>query len=176
MDVRYPIGKFRSVTRLDPAQRAQMIDAIAAAPAAMRASVRGLTEAQLSTPYRPEGWTVRQVVHHVPDSHLNAYIRTRLLLTEDRPTIKPYLEQRWAELADAKGPLVEDSLRLLESLHARWVELLRATPPADFARTFLHPEHPAETLTLDWLVASYAWHGRHHVAHITGLRERNGWV
>jgi hypothetical protein len=152
-----------------------MLAEIAHAPAAFRAAIRGLTDQQLDTPYRPEGWTVRQVVHHTADSHLNAYIRCRLALTEAEPTIKPYFEERWAELPDAKGPLVEDSLRLLESSHARWVQLMRSLVPSDFARTFLHPEHPGHPLSLDWLVSQYAWHGRHHAAHITSLRERSGW-
>lgn len=138
----------------------------------LRAAVEGLTEAQLDTPYRPGGWTVRQVVHHVPDSHLNAYIRMKLALTEDGPTIKPYDENLWAELSDSRMP-VDASLSLMDALHRRWVTVLRSLQPADFARTFLHPE--AGVVSLDRLIALYAWHGRHHVAHITSLRQRMGW-
>jgi hypothetical protein len=147
---------------------------IAAAPAALRAAVAGLSDAQLDTPYRPGGWTVRQVVHHVPDSHLNAYVRIRLALTEDTPTIKPYEEARWAELPDARTLPIEVSLALLEGLHARWVGLLGGLGPADGARQFHHPEH-GRLITVDELIAMYAWHGEHHVAHVTSLRARNGW-
>ncbi len=176
MDLRYPIGRFERPAQLTTPERSALIDTIAAAPAALRAAVHGLSGTQLDTPYRPEGWTVRQVVHHVPDSHLNSYVRFRLALTEEQPTIKPYDEARWAELPDAKGPLVAESLALLEALHARWVSLLRAMTPAEFARTLVHPERPGAPMTLDMMVALYAWHGRHHVAHITALRERMGWA
>ncbi|MHB1861906.1 MAG: YfiT family bacillithiol transferase [Gemmatimonadaceae bacterium] len=176
MDLRYPIGRFERPAQLTTPERGALIDAIAAAPAALRAAVRGLSDAQLDTPYRPEGWTVRQVVHHVPDSHLNSYTRFRLALTEEQPTIKPYDEARWAELPDARGPLVAESLALLDALHARWVALLRAMSPAEFARTLVHPERPGAPMTLDMMVALYAWHGRHHVAHITALRDRMGWT
>ncbi|HVB32145.1 MAG TPA: putative metal-dependent hydrolase [Gemmatimonadaceae bacterium] len=176
MDLRYPIGRFERPAQLTPPERSALIDTIAATPAALRAAVRGLSGTQLDTPYRPEGWTVRQVVHHVPDSHLNSYVRFRLALTEEQPTIKPYDEARWAELPDAKGPLVAESLALLEALHARWVSLLRAMTPAEFARTLVHPERPGAPMSLDTMVALYAWHGRHHVAHITALRERMGWA
>src|SRR5712692_9516490 len=131
MDLRYSVGPFKFEGTLSPEQRLTIIDQIAATPETMRAAVAVLSEEQLDTPYRPEGWTVRQVVHHVPDSHLNAFVRFKLALTEDQPTIKPYDEARWAELPDGKGPLVENSLRLLESLHERWVALLRAMAPAD---------------------------------------------
>lgn len=173
-DLRYPVGKFTRPSSLTPAERKAAVDAIAATPAAMRAAVAGLTDAQLDTPYRPEGWTVRQVVHHVPDSHMNAYIRFKLGITEDTPTIKPYDEAKWAELDDGKSKLVEDSLALLESLHARWVFLLRRMQSSEFARKVNHPEWDAP-LSLDSLLALYAWHGKHHVAHITALRERKGW-
>ena len=171
-DLRYPIGKFDRVGSLTPDQRREHIEAIAAAPARLAAAVSGLKPEQLDTPYRPGGWTVRQVAHHVPDSHMNAYIRFKLALTEDEPTIKPYLEDRWAELGDAKAP-IEPSLALLENLHKRWVLLLRSLTPADFARKLRHPE--LGVVTLDQTLAIYGWHGRHHVAHITSLRERNGW-
>ena len=172
-DPRYPIGPFHFDGQVDPTRRSQRIDEIAAAPDHLRAAIAGLTPAQLDTPYREKGWTVRQVVHHVPDSHLNAYTRIKLALTEDEPTIKPYEEARWAELPDTRGP-VEISLALLESLHRRWVLLLRELTPADLNRRFLHPEH-GRTMALDEVLALYAWHGRHHVAHITSLRRRMGW-
>jgi hypothetical protein len=172
-DLRYPVGKFEAVTSLTSEQRRQCIDAIAEAPALLATAVAGLTPAQLDTPYRPGGWTVRQLVHHIADSHMNALIRFKLALTEDEPTIKTYEESRWAELADTKTPPIEPSLALLENLHKRWVLLLRSLTSADWPRKFRHPEWgPA---TVDFLLAQYAWHGRHHVAHITSLRERNGW-
>lgn len=172
-DLRYPIGKFESRSELSPEERRAMIDIIAAAPLRLREAVRGLSEAQLDTPYRDGGWSVRQVVHHVPDSHINAYVRVKLALTENTPTIKPYEEAAWAQLADSRITPVEVSLTLLDALHARWVDLLRAMREADFERPFRHPEHGV--VTLDWLVAMYAWHSRHHVAHITSLRERMQW-
>lgn len=150
-----------------------MIDAIAAAPAAARAAVKGLSAKQLDTPYRPGGWTVRQVIHHLPDSHMNAYVRFKLALTEDTPTIKPYDEAKWAETSDARSDLVEISLTLLEALHRRWVYLLRHMAQDDFLRKLNHPEWDAP-LTLDAMLALYAWHGRHHAAQITELRKREG--
>ena len=175
MDLRYPIGKFERPASVSAAERARNVDVIAAAPDALRGAVRGLDDVQLDTPYRPDGWTVRQVVHHVPDSHLNAYVRFKLALTESVPTIKPYDEAAWAALPDSRAP-IDDSLALLDALHARWVRLMRATPAADFARTFVHPERPGAPMTLDVMTAMYAWHGRHHVAHVTALRERLGWA
>jgi uncharacterized damage-inducible protein DinB len=172
-DLRYPIGRFRRPDALGDAERRRAIDAIAAAPAQLRAAVAGLSDAQLDTPYRPGGWTVRQLVHHVPDSHLNAYVRFKLALTEDEPTIKPYDEARWAELDDSRQTPIETSLVVLERLHERWVILLRALPPESFERRLHHPE--TGTQRLDQLLALYAWHGRHHVAHVTALRERMGW-
>jgi hypothetical protein len=147
---------------------------IAAAPGRLRAAVSGLTPPQLDTPYRDNGWTVRQVVHHIPDSHLNAYTRIKLALTEDEPTIKPYEEARWAELPDARGGDIEPSLSLLEFLHQRWLLLLRQLSSNDFDRRFRHPEH-GRIFGLNEALAMYAWHGRHHVAHITSLRQRRGW-
>ena len=173
MDPRYPIGKYETPKEVTPALRHQAIDAIAQTPAKLRAAVSGLNDAQLDTPYRQGGWTVRQVAHHVPDSHMNAYVRFRLALTEDQPTIKPYDEARWAELVDAKSAPIEASLALLEPLHDRWVRLLRSMTGADFARTLMHPEHGVRTL--DWMLFLYAWHGRHHTAHITELRKQKGW-
>ena len=174
-DLRYPIGKFHfdgSSTSTEN-QKQKLIDDIAAAPANLRAAVKGLSPQQLDTPYRPEGWTVRQVVHHVPDSHLNAYIRFKLALTEEEPTIKPYAEDRWAQLADTQATPVEVSLTMLDSLHDRWVRLLRSLQPEDWKRTFRHPE--LGLVPLEKNLALYAWHGKHHVAHISALRERNGW-
>jgi len=154
--------------------RRSAIEEIAALPKRMREAVAGLGDIQLDTPYRPGGWTVRQVVHHVPDSHLNAYIRLKLALTEDAPTIKPYDEKTWAMLADSRLP-VEISLTLLDSVHARWVALCRNLKASDWARTFNHPEYPEGPRTIDWLVQVYAWHSNHHLAHITSLRKREGW-
>lgn len=172
-DLRYPVGKFENRSKLTPEERLSMIEQIAAAPARMRDAVRGLSESQLNTPYREGGWTVRQVVHHVPDSHLNGYTRLKLALTEREPTIKPYDQSAWADLADSRDTPIETSLMLLESVHDRWVRLLRSMDDAAFERTFRHPEHGA--VTVDWLIAMYAWHGRHHVAHITSLRKEKGW-
>jgi hypothetical protein len=172
VDLRYPVGKFERVDTLTPDRRREFISAIEATPASLAAAVSGLNPEQLDTPYRPGGWTIRQVVHHIPDSHMNSVIRFKLALTEDEPTIKPYFEDRWAELADAKAP-VEPSLALLENLHKRWVILLRSIKPGEWARKMRHPE--LGTLTLDQTLALYGWHGRHHVTHITGLRDRNGW-
>jgi len=171
-DLRYPVGKFQAVENVTEAQRREFIEAIAEAPGKLRAAITGLNEQQLDTPYRPGGWTVRQVVHHFPDSHMNSFVRFKLALTEDEPTIKPYDEKSWAELADAKAP-VEPSVMLLENLHKRWLVLLKSIAPADWQRKFRHPERGP--MTLEQNLQLYAWHGRHHVAHITALRERNHW-
>jgi uncharacterized damage-inducible protein DinB len=152
--------------------RQQAIEAIAKLPTEMRAAVKGLSEAQLDTPYREGGWTVRQVVHHVSDSHMNALIRLKLALTEDNPTIKPYDETAWAELADAKMP-IEASQSLLDSVHARWDRVWRSMKPEQFARKLVHPDHGERTI--DWLLFDYEWHGKHHTAHITELRKQKGW-
>jgi DinB superfamily len=173
MDLRYPIGPFHYDGPLTDEQRQRLVDQIEATPAKLRAAVEGLSPQQLDTPYRPGGWTVRQVVHHLPDSHLNSYMRFRLALTEDEPTIKPYYEDRWAALDDARHAPIDISLALLEALHRRWVLLLRSLNAQDFARTFVHPE--LGVVSLEKNVSLYAWHGRHHVAHITSLRERMGW-
>ena len=173
-DLRYPIGRFDYAGESTEEQRHAFIDRIAAAPARLRAAAGGLSPEQLDTPYRPGGWTVRQVVHHVPDSHINSYCRFRLALTEDAPSAKGYHEDRWAELFDARTGPVEVSMALLEALHGRWVPLLRSLAPADFARTFLHSE--LGPVTLDRNLALYAWHGDHHVAHIQSLRARMGWA
>lgn len=172
-DLSYPIGKFHFDGPLTEEQKQKSIDDIEGAPANLRAAVKELSPKQLDTPYRPGGWTVRQVVHHVPDSHMNAYIRFKLALTEDEPTIKPYEQQLWAELADTKETPIEVSLTLLESLHERWVFLLRSLRPGDWKRTFRHPE--LGLVPLEKNLALYAWHGKHHVAHITELRKRERW-
>lgn len=173
-DLAYPLGKFVRVESLTPEQRKTAVAHVAETPANMRAAVAGLTDAQLDTTYRPGGWTVRQVVHHVADSHMNAYTRFKLGLTEDVPTIKPYDEAKWAELEDGRSKLVEQSLTLLESLHSRWVFMLERMTPGEFARKINHPEWKAP-MSLDTLLALYEWHGRHHVAHITELRKRERW-
>lgn len=174
LDPRYPIGDFESVGRaLTPAERAERIDAIEAHPERMRAAVSGLTDEQLDTPYRDGGWTVRQVVHHVVDSHLNSYVRFKLAITEDNPTIVAYDEKLWAELPDAKSAPIAGSLDLLEALHRRWVSMLRALEPADFERRLDHTE--VGPLTVDILLEIYGWHVRHHEAHVTTLRRREGW-
>ena len=173
MDLRYPVGKYVKCESLTPEQRAEVIAEIAATPKSLRDAVAGLSREQIDTPYRPGGWTVRQVVHHLPDSHMNSYVRLKLALTENGPTIKPYEEQLWAELADSRDTPVEVSLTLLEALHQRWVILLRSMKAEDFSRTLRHPV--LGPMPVDNLVNIYAWHGRHHVAHITALREREGW-
>lgn len=170
-DLRYPVGPFTHSA--DPSARRAAIADIAALPARMRAAVAELTAAQLETPYRPGGWTVRQVVHHVADSHMNGFVRVKLALTEDRPRIKPYDEKAFATLGDMSLP-IDVSLELLDSLHRRWIAVYEAMAEDDFARTFIHPEYD-EPQTLDRHAQMYGWHSRHHVAHITGLRQREGW-
>lgn len=172
-DLRYPVGKFQFPAVVTVDDRRTYIDQIAQTPARLRAAVAGLSDEQLETRYRPDGWTVRQVVHHVPDSHLNSYCRFKLALTEDQPAIKSYAEDRWAELPDGRGGPVEVSLRLLECLHSRWVALLRSLTEDEWKRTFHHSD--LGLVRLDQNAALYAWHGRHHEAHITSLRERMGW-
>jgi hypothetical protein len=167
-ELRYPIGKYNGEGDVR-----QWIEQIAAAPGQLRKAVEGLSPSQIDTPYRPGGWTVRQVIHHFPDSHINSYVRFRLALTEDEPTIKPYDQERWATLADSRIAEIETSLALLESLHVRWVLLLRSLTADDWKRTFRHPE--LGLVTLEWNAGLYAWHGRHHTAHVTRLRERMGW-
>ncbi len=165
--LRFPIGKYERPAHLPvaPEVRAGLIADIERAPAGLRTAVSGLSESQLDTRYRPGGWTIRQVVHHVPDSHMNGYTRMRLAVTEDNPTIKPYQEARWAELPDVSAVPIEVSLRLLEALHVRWTAFLRGLAPSDFERTFFHPE--LGVLPLDVAVGIYAWHGKHHTAHVT---------
>lgn len=172
-DLRYPVGKFVSKPETSEAERTQLIKQLEETPRELRKAIGGLTDEQLDTPYRPEGWTVRQVVHHLPDSHLNAYIRFKLGVTEQHPRIKPYDQAAWAETQEAKTAPVDISLALLESLHTRWVMFLRNLKNEDFKRTLDHPEDG--TMTLDKVLQLYGWHGRHHVAHITSLRKRMGW-
>lgn len=173
MDIRYPVGKFAWPEKVTEDDRRKYIASIEETPAKLRKSVAGLTEAQLDTPYREGGWTVRQVAHHLADSHMHAYIRLKMALTEKEPTVKPYDEKVWAELPDARTQPVETSVALVESLHRRMVAALKAMKPGDFQRTLHHPEHG--TLVLENYISMYAWHGRHHVGHVTGLRERMGW-
>ena len=171
-DLRYPIGKFDAPFEITVEARSDFINEIAELPDKLKAAVQGLNDEQLDTPYRPGGWTVRQTVHHVADSHLNSLIRFKLALTEDAPTIRPYYEDRWAELKDCILP-VESSIKIVEGLHYRWVTVLNAMSDADFQRKLIHPE--TGEWTLEKLLALYVWHGKHHTAHITSLRERNGW-
>ncbi len=172
--LRYPIGKFKPPVNIGTDDIKRWIDVLEHYPEEMRNAVTGLNDAQLDTPYRDGGWTIRQVVHHVPDSHLNAYVRFKLALTEDNPTIRPYLEDRWAELPDSKSAPVESSLALLESVHRRWVTVLKNMSPSDFKRTFYHPESKV-TRTLEVVLCLYDWHAKHHLAHITELKKRMDW-
>jgi uncharacterized damage-inducible protein DinB len=172
-DLRFPTGKFHFNPEVTPDMRRQSIAAIRETPSALRAAVRGLTEVQLNTPYREGGWTVRQVVHHVPESHMNAFTRFKLALTEDNPTIKAYNEDAWAKLGDVARTPIETSLVLLDALHQRWVTLLEVMRPEDFGRPLVHPDSGPQTL--DRMLQMYAWHGRHHTSHITALRARQGW-
>ena len=173
-DLRYPIGAFEPPSGWTPEVTAAWRDDIARFPATLTMAVEGLDDGQLDTPYRDGGWTLRQVVHHVVDSHLNAYCRFKLALTEDIPTIKPYAEARWAELADGNAGPVEPSLAMLDGLHSRWARLLTSFTEADWHREFRHPDHRLP-LTLGRTAAMYVWHGHHHAAHITGLRARENW-
>jgi uncharacterized damage-inducible protein DinB len=173
-DLKYPVGKFVAPSSLALDERARLADEIREAPARLREAVTGLSPSQLDSPYRPGGWTVRQVAHHLPDSHLNGYTRFRLALTEDQPTIKPYQEARWAELADARGGPLEPSLALLDALHQRWVALVESLRPEQWQRAYRHPD--LGLVSLETALALYAWHGRHHVAQVTRLRERSGWT
>jgi hypothetical protein len=172
-DPRFPIGKFSFDGSLNPEQQKQCLTDIEQAPARLRAALQGLSDRQLDTPYRDGGWTSRQVIHHVADSHMNAYIRFKLALTEDQPTIKPYRENLWAELPEAKHAPVGVSVALIDSLHQRWALMLQGFKDADWKRTFVHPE--LGPMSLEKTLALYSWHGRHHVAHITSLRDRMGW-
>jgi len=172
-DLRYPLGPFRPPAEFTPPLRGEFMGQIEETPMRLREAVKHLTAEQLQTPYREGGWTLAQVAHHLPDSHMNAYVRCRLAVTEHEPTIKPYDEARWAELTDAASSDIESSIVLLEGLHQRWVSLLRRLTPEQWPLVYVHPERGR--MTLDRTLALYAWHGRHHVAHITGLRQRMGW-
>lgn len=172
-ELRYPVGTYQPVDKLSEPERQKLLAQVEEAPKKLRAAVAGLSREQLNTPYRDGGWTVQQVVHHLADSHMNAYTRFKLALTEDEPTIKPYNETRWAELSDSKTTPVETSLTLMDGLHERWMNLLRGMKSEDFARKMRHPERGS--MSLDDTLGLYAWHGRHHVAHITNLRQRRGW-
>ena len=172
-DLRYPVGTFSPDAHPTLETRAKHTEEIASLPPRMRQAVAGLTPEQLDTPYREGGWTVRQVVHHVPDSHMNAYVRFKLALTENTPTIKPYNEDAWARLKDTELTPLEVSLTLLDAIHTRWVNLLKSLKPEDFERKLNHPELGVQSL--DQVLALYSWHGRHHVAHITSLRQRMKW-
>lgn len=172
-DLRYPIGGFAPLETITATQVDAWIDEIAALPGALRRTVTPLTDTQLDTPYRPGGWTVRQVVHHVPESHLNSFIRFKWALTEDRPTIKAYDEKGWATLPDVRTVPVAHSLDLLDALHVRWVGLLRSLSWDQLQREFVHPD--SGSVSLAETVGAYAWHGRHHLAHIDRLIDREGW-
>ena len=171
-DLRFPIGKFSRENEITPELRRQFITEIAELPEILKSAVTDLNNEQLDTPYRPEGWTIRQTVHHVADSHLNSQIRFKLTLTEDVPTIRPYFEERWAELSDSRLP-IEPSIKIIEGLHNRWTTLLNSMSDNDFERKLIHPD--SGEWTLSQMLALYAWHGKHHTAHITKLRERENW-
>ncbi len=172
-DFRYPIGRFHAPASSSPDDRAAQIDTLRRLPERLRAAVDGLDDRQLDSPYREGGWTVRQVVHHIADSHANSYVRFKLALTEDWPTIKPYDEAAWAELPDSRTLPIGVSLQWTEAMHARWVTMLESMSEDDFQRGFKHPEIGPQKLATS--LALYAWHSRHHTAHITNLRARQGW-
>jgi uncharacterized damage-inducible protein DinB len=173
VDLRYPIGNFDWSLQVGPDRLRQALSEIEHAPLDLRKAVEGLDTRQLETPYRPEGWTIRQVVHHLPDSHLNSYVRFKLALTEEKPAVHPYYENLWAELEDGRNGPIEISLNLLETLHKRWMLFLRSLSDVDFKKSFIHPD--LGEVSLDRNLCYYAWHGRHHTAQITSLRERMGW-
>ena len=172
--LRYPIGKYQKPHIITQDHLNQYLIDIEELPEKLGIAVANLSHQQLDTPYRPRGWTVRQVVHHIPDSHLNSYIRFKWTLTEDNPTIKAYFEERWAELPDSRETPVEVSLHLLDGLHKRWIILLRSLSPQQLKRKFVHSETD-RSIQLDENIGLYAWHGNHHLAHITSLRKRMGW-
>lgn len=170
----YPIGLYEYEGPHTPTQRAALIAELQSLPLRLREAVSDLNDEQLDTPYRPGGWTVRQLLHHVPDSHANGYIRTKLALTEDTPTIKPYEEQHWAELSDTFVLPVEAALSLLEALHLKWVAVWQSMSEEQYQRGYFHPASQ-QTVSLDEQLGLYAWHSKHHLAHITALRERMAW-
>lgn len=168
--LRYPLGQPEPISELPTDERARKIDDIARLPAEVRAAVAGLSDSELDRSYREGGWTIRQIVHHLVDSHVNAYTRFRLALTEDHPTVRPYDEAAWAELPDVFDTPIETSLSILDGIHERWVRLVRALKPEQFARTVQHPEGN-RTMSLDRLLNEYSWHGRHHLEHIRIAKE-----
>lgn len=172
--LKYPIGKFEKTTTITNDTLSKWISDIASFPQRIKNEVRGLTDEQLDTPYRPDGWTIRQVVHHCADSHMNSLIRLKLALTEDQPTVKPYYEERWAELADSKNMSIEPSLKIIEGIHQKWALLLTNLTENEFGKMFIHPEH-GNTVRIDENVGLYAWHCNHHLAHITEAKKRNNW-
>ncbi len=172
-DLRYPIGEFRRQASYSPKERLENIELLRQAPVSLRSALVGLSDAQLDTPYREGGWTLRQVVHHIPDSHLNAYTRVKLALTEDKPVIKPYDETAWASLTDTQQTPLEVSVVLLEAIHTRWINIFQSLNESDWQRDYLHPVNGATSI--EATLASYVWHGQHHIAHITQLRQRKGW-
>ncbi|MCA1624320.1 MAG: putative metal-dependent hydrolase [Acidobacteria bacterium] len=171
-DLRFPLGKFEKNIEITAELRKEFVQTISQLPKNLKKAISGLSDEQLETPYRPEGWTVRQTVHHIADSHLNSFIRFKLALTEDVPTIRPYAEDRWAELADSKMP-IDVSLKIIEGIHARWTALLESMSDEDFQKELNHPD--SGKWTLEKMLGLYEWHSRHHTAHITKLRERNDW-
>lgn len=173
IDSRYPIGKAVYKPRLTAEERATLIHQIGEVPERLAKAIAGFSEEQLNTPYREGGWTVRQVVHHIADSHANAFTRFRLALTEDNPTIKPYDQSKWSELYDSRTAPVDVSMAIIEGLHTRWVMMLESMKPTDFERPLVHPESGPQDV--DRLLQTYAWHGRHHVAHIVELRKGKNW-
>jgi uncharacterized damage-inducible protein DinB len=172
-DLRYPIGQYQSPSLITSQGRQELLLQLAEAPDRLRTSVEDLSPDRLDTPYRPGGWTVRQVVHHLADSHLNWYVRTKLALTEAEPLVKPFDENLWAELPDARFGPIKSSVLLLDGLHKRWAQLFESLEASDWVRKMIHPERGA--LTLDAILPMIAWHGRHHTAHITELRKRMSW-
>lgn len=172
MDIKYPIGKFQFDGKITDSVTKYWINEIEDLPRLIRDAVENLDNEQLDTPYRLGGWTVRQVIHHLADSHMNAYVRFKLALTEEKPVIKPYDETKWAELCDYKLP-IDISLSLLDALHKRWTNLLRSLSSADIEKTFIHPD--SGEVSVGKNIGIYAWHGRHHLAHITSLCNRKGW-
>ena len=172
-DPRYPLGRFQLPSSFDSNVLSDLIREIDLTPGNLRVAVSGLPDRRLDRSYRQGGWTIRQVVHHLADSHMNAYVRCKLAMTEDRPTVKTYREDRWAELPDARSADISPSLELLDGLHRRWVIFFRSLEASDFQRSLDHPE--LGRMSLEMILALYAWHGRHHVAHINGLRQREGW-
>lgn len=171
-DLRYPIGNFDKSIEITPENRQQLIEAIEELPEKIKSATTDLSDEQLDTPYRPSGWTVRQTVHHVADSHLNSFMRFKLALTEELPTIRPYFEDRWAELADSRMP-IDVSIKIIEGIHARWTNLLQSMSEEDFNKQLNHPD--SGVWTLEKMLALYGWHSRHHTAHINNLRIRNNW-